>query len=377
MKIGITTFQWSENYGAVLQAHALQSFLRERNHDVQIVDYRVAVPVSWLRKWLAKTPRGCFQKWEAVYKTHLFEQFRKKYLKRTAEVFRSAAELRRIADRFDLLITGSDQVWNPQWLEQVDGLCDLFFLSFAEPQTRRISYAASFGHAGTSTMKKEWVEIVGEKLKQMDAISVREPSGVSLVRDLCGRTGAVHVVDPTLLLERSHYEKIAGAADVRGKYLFSYMLHGLEQDADGVVAEIAGALNLKVVKCDAHKTELHQGFTLPSPSGWLRQIRDADFVVTNSFHGAVFCLLFNIPFVVLLIQGPTSPMNSRITELLTAVGLENRIAGSGGSPIPGLLDEPIDWNGVHRQIALMKTRAADFLNTQLFAVSKQQISNIQ
>ncbi len=361
MKIGITTFQWSDNYGAVLQAHALQFFLQQRGHAVQIVDYRPQKGASLVRRWLSASPHGCVRKWEANWKKYLFERFRKTHLIRTPESFCSASELWKIADRFDLLITGSDQVWNPQWLEQVAGLTDLYFLSFAGPRTRRISYAASFGHAETATMKKEWREIIGEKLKKMDAISVREPSGVSLVRDLCGRTDAVHVADPTLLLDRGHYEKIAGAADLREKHLFSYMLHGLEQDAEAVSLHISKILNLPIVKCDALKTAVHKGYVLPSPTGWLKQIREASFMVTNSFHGVVFCLIFHTPFIALLINGQTGSMNSRIIEILKAVGLEHRMASPREKLAEELSVETIDWAAVDRKMADMRLGSVEFL----------------
>jgi len=365
MKIGITTFQWSDNYGAVLQAHALQFFLQQRGHAVQIVDYRPQKPSSMMRRWLSASPRGCVRKWEANWKTHLFERFRKTHLIRTTESFCSASELRKIADRFDLLITGSDQVWNPQWLEQVDGLCDLYFLSFAGPQTRRIAYAASFGHAETATMKKEWREIIGEKLKKMDAISVREPSGVSLVRDLCGRTDAVHVVDPTLLMPRSHYDKLAGRASSQEGYLFYYTLHGPKCDVKNMNRRVSDALNLRVIRCcNAHKTALHKGFILPSPVGWLRRIRDASFMVTDSFHGVVFCLIFHTPFVALLIDGHSGSMNARIIELLKAVGLTHRIVSPSEKLPDGACAETIDWAGVDQKIADMRAGSVEFLSSQ-------------
>jgi hypothetical protein len=364
MKIGITTFQWSENYGAVLQAHALQFFLRERGHDVQIVDYRPRPQETLLHKWIAKTPRGCVRKWEAAYKTNLFEDFRKKHLVRTPDVFQSSEELSVLADRFDVLITGSDQVWNPQWLSQVKGFFDLYFLSFAGPQTRRISYAASFGHSEKATMKSDWQKIIGEKLKKLDAISVREASGVELVRDLCGRTDAVQVVDPTLLLSRTHYEKLMRAGSGRKRELFCYVLHGMEQDAGMISRQIAESLNLNVARCDAHKTALHAEFTLPSPTGWLRRIRDAAFMVTNSFHGVVFCLILHTPFVALLINGQLGSMNSRIIDLLKAVGLSSRIVSVGGSLPGGIVDEEIDWDEVDRKLIEMRKGSASFLTTQ-------------
>jgi hypothetical protein len=364
MKIGITTFQWADNYGALIQAYALQTFLQARGHEVQIVDYRPQKGASMVRRWLSASPRGCVRKWESNWKQFLFERFRKKHLVRTPEVFRSASELRKIADRFDLLIAGSDQVWNPKWLAQSEGLFDLYFLSFAGSKTRRISYAASIGHSDLSTLTDEWKQMLAVRMKAMDEISVREQSGVELVRQLCGRTDAVCVADPTLLLGRAHYDRLAGTSVEKNPYLFSFMLHGLEQDAAEACRSVSEYLRLTIARCNAGKTGLHAGYTLPSPEGWLRNIRDARFVVTNSFHGVVFCLLFHTPFVALLINGSTGSMNSRITELLKAVGLSHRTVVAGAGVPSETVIKKIDWDGVDRAMASMRSESLGFLTEQ-------------
>jgi len=364
MKIGITTFQWANNYGAVIQAHALQSFLQARGHVVQIVDYRVASSSADLRKWISKSPSGCVRKWELAYKEYVFELFRQRYLVRTPSVFYSADGLKSIADHFDVLITGSDQVWNPQWLSQLDSLFDLYFLSFAAPQTRRISYAASIGHSEKSTINEAWQKILSEKLLKMDAISVREHSGIELVNSLCGRGDAVQVVDPTLLLGREHYEKISGSPKGQGKFLFNYMLHGMEQDAAGVCQQIAETQNLQVIKCDAQKTFIRRSYVLPSPPDWLKTINSASFVVTNSFHGVVFCLIFHTTFIAVLIDGQIGSMNSRIVELLKAVGLTHRIISPQGDASDGLCTEEIDWAMVDHRLATMRAESIDYLTEQ-------------
>ncbi len=364
MNVGISTFQWSNNYGAVLQAHALQAFLRERKHLVQIVDYRMKPSTTGLRKLISKNPYILVRKWESAYKEYVFELFRQRHLVRTPTVFYSVNELKIIADQFDVLITGSDQVWNPRWLAQRDGLFDLYFLSFAAPQTRRISYAASIGHSEKSTMKQEWQKILSEKLPLIDAISVREASGVELVNSLCGRTDAVTVVDPTLLLKRTHYEKIAGAPKRQTNYLFSYMLHGMEQDAVGACQTISVIQDLKIINCDVVKTNIRKDYVLPSPTGWLQRIKDASFMVTNSFHGVIFCLIFHTPFISVLIDGQIGSMNSRIVELLRTVGLDDRIIAPRQDVPVALYTAEINWDLVDQKIVTMREESFDFLFEQ-------------
>lgn len=364
MKIGIMTFHWATNYGAVLQAYALQTFLSAREHDAQIVDYRVESPQLWYRKWLSKTLRDCLWKWELAYKKYLFKDFCKEYLICTPEIFHTIEDMGIISNRFDVLIAGSDQVWNPRWLSQDDGLFDSYFLSFAGDRTLRISYAASFGHSEMMTIKDEWQKIIREKLRDMHVISVRESSSIDLVYSLCGRDDVVQVIDPTLLLRHEYYEKLVGSSQKRRKILFSYMLHGLESDSETVSHHICEMLNLKLLKCDACKTSLRNGYILPSPIDWLRRIQDASFVVTNSFHGVVFCLLFHTPFVAIMINGQLESMNCRIIELLTSVGLNNRIVSSPEQITVGICADKIEWDKVDRKIDILRAESIEFLSKQ-------------
>jgi hypothetical protein len=363
MKIGTTTFTWVENYGAALQAHALQRFLQDRGHDVHIINFRISFEPTGIRRWLGRNLTACEKKW----KTYLFDRFRRMHMTFTPETFRSAEDLSAIKDRFELLITGSDQVWNPKWLAQFEGLFELCFLSFGGAKTRRISYAASIGHSDLRTIKDEWQELMAERLKAIHAISVREKSGVTLIEQLAHRSDAVHVVDPTLLLERSHYDALAGRTRKAKQAVFSYMLHGMENDAEPAIRAIRRILKLKAVKCDGLRTALHPGYTLPSPSGWLRQIRDSEFVVTNSFHAVIFCIIFHRPFIALMIEGENGSMNSRILEILGSVGLANRVFSPGTGVTKPFLDQTIDWKEVDRRICQLKESGINFLSGRLSA----------
>ena len=364
MNIGITTFQWANNYGALLQAHALQIFLRSRGHEVQIVDYRGRQPTKGIKKWISTSIVGCIYKWEAAYREYLFDHFRRNYLIRTHEIFYSTTDLERIADKFDLLITGSDQVWNPIFLAEITGLSELYFLSFAGKNTRKISYAASFGHTTKNTIEPNWRKILEEKLLSIDAISVREASGVGLVNSICGRTDAVNVVDPTLLLDRSYYERITKLKIKRQKYLFSYMLHELDENAETFNRQIPMLLNLKIVKCNASTTGIHKPYTLPSTTNWLNLIRNASFVVTNSFHGVVFCLLFHTPFIAITIDGSMSSMNSRVAELLSFLGLTHRICISQAEVPMEVYREVIKWGDIDNLLDKMRMGSIKYLNSQ-------------
>ncbi len=362
MKIGITTLQWANNYGAVLQAHALQHFLQTRGHDVKIIDYRPSPSQAPpLRSWLSLSPRRYLQKWENRKKYYKFKNFRKHHLNLTAPIT-SQNDLDLYSDRFNLLITGSDQVWNPCYLDQGNGFYDFYFLSFAGTSTKRISYSASIGHTDLTTLTDAWRNVLGKKLKAIDAISVRETSGIHLVRALSERNDAVCVADPTLLLSRDYYDQLAGGVRKKRKpYLFNCILHDEIINNRRTVNVIANQLGLRLLNCDVQRGPLHRDYALPSPEGWLRAIRDAEFVLTNSFHCMVFCLIFHVPFFVLLLSGNLASMNSRIVDLLKYLGLKNRILNPDQNRNPTVVAENIKWESIDDKLSSLRLSSLTFL----------------
>ncbi|MEP4077637.1 polysaccharide pyruvyl transferase family protein [Haloferula sp.] len=358
LRIGIATFTWGDNYGAVLQAHALQVFLARAGHDVEIIDFRTFSRPKGLKRFVGKSVRLTERKWKA----ELFERFRKAHMKFTPEVFKTKDELAALRDRYDMVISGSDQVWNPRWLAQFNGLFELCFLSFAGEGTLRVSYAASFGHSESSSIKQEWLELLADCLKRMDAVSVREESGVKLVSEIGGRSDAVHVVDPTLLLEGTYYDVLAGPRRNRENYVFCYMLHELDSDADLAVESIVSESRLKCIRCDSQRSSIHKGYSLPSPKGWIRKIRDAEFVVTNSFHAVVFCVIFQVPFIAVLVKGSLSGMNARIIDFLGDLNMQDRIIEPGGSVPKSLLRDAIVWNKAEQGMKRLTAVARGYLS---------------
>lgn len=381
MKVGITTFHWSDNYGAVLQAYALQTFLERRGHSVEIIDYRKGAKPSRVTAALARFPvrllhtalrllsplagvlprrlRGAI---EVCYKKFLFERFRIKHLRLTPRLH-SIESLRSVGANYDVLITGSDQVWNPRFLDEGNGHFDAYFLTFADPKTHTMAYAASIGHADTSTMTAEWRQQLASRMGSIHAIGVRESSSLPLVEELCGRRDAEQVVDPTLLLPASDYAQLAGKLRPSST-LFAYMLHGLEAGAVPLCREVAKLKQLSILRCNARQSMLHPGHDLPGPDGWLQHIRNASFVITNSFHGTVFCLIFHVPFISILIDNHLGSMNARITDLLDAVDLRHRALVLGDDLSDELISNPINWEQVDRKMQSIRQRSINFLQSQ-------------
>jgi hypothetical protein len=165
-------------------------------------------------------------------------------------------------------------------------------------------------------------------------------------------------------LEASDYDTLAGKRPQREDYLFSYMLHGLETDAAAQVQSVSRVLRIQKLQCDACKTSLFHGYTLPTPAGWLSWVRHASFVVTNSFHGVMFSLIFNVPFVAILIHGKKGSMNARISDVLERVGLSHRVFEPGEEVGRAMLDEKIDWASVNRALAAFRAESIAYLEGQ-------------
>lgn len=365
MKVGIATFHWSNNYGAVMQAHALQVYLEERGHLVEILDFRPGGHAPRWKKWIGKNRRECIKKWSVLHKQRLFDSFRKQHLKLSAVSAADKIELKRFEGEYDTLIAGSDQVWNPRWLEQFDGMFDFYFLSFGRKGVKRISYAASIGHSHEHSLEEHWQKKLAERLPGINVISVRERSSIPLVEALCGRKDAKLVVDPTILLPREYYERMVGSAHgSTGHYVFSYLLHGLEDDAQEVLEAFIDQ-DVKIVRCDAVKTGLHKGYVLPMPVQWLAYIRDAAYIVTNSFHAVVFSLIFHTPFTAILIGGAVGAMNSRITDLLEAVGLTDRVIEPGQGIRESVNDKTIDWDEVDFRLNKFKQSSEEYIRINI------------
>jgi hypothetical protein len=211
----------------------------------------------------------------------------------------------------------------------------------------------------------EWSDQLVPLLARMDAISVREDSGGRIVQSISGRDDAVTVVDPTLLLTADVYRKQWTPREHTQSRLFSYILHGQDADAEPVIARVAAAMKLPVDRCNLAELTVGKGYVRSNPVEWLRRIDEAGFVVTNSFHGVIFCLLLHTPFVVLPVSGKKSTMNSRVTELLERAGLRERLIAFDSTIFESLMMQGIDWDSVDQKIEKSRLRGKTFLAEQL------------
>lgn len=340
-KIATITFHWATNYGAVLQAFALQKHLKNQGHETEIIDYFPLLTSSIQRLMMLKSKNREFFRKEKKIK-----RFRKKELTLSKRRYYNHSSLELASDKYSAVICGSDQIWNCSFTTPRRLPNNLsYFLDFAG-DAKRIAYAASFGSTDIPDKMKA---LITPELEKFARISVREQTGAAILKDL-GFEAEV-VADPTLLLTSEDYRELLRHKKLpEAPRVFSYVLHGDQN-----------ALDISHVVCDHFGQEDIVRENNCCIYEWLALEKDAEFIVTNSFHGTVFALLFHTPFLTAAIKG--SGMNDRIYTLLKSVGLESRIAeGFSADKINEIINSPINWDEVDQKIAALRERSAEFLS---------------
>ncbi len=359
MKVGILTLPLHINYGGILQAYALQTVLKNNGYDAQIVNYttwnllppRLPRPVRYLI-YLKNTFLYLFNGAGTVmpdiklrknytYLTRHLTPFVDEYID-----YIPLADIKEHRKKVDAIVVGSDQIWRPSY----QGHDFIFFLDFLPEKTdiKRIAYAASFG-----TDQWEYTEEETRRsaalIARFDLVSVRESSAVELCRRHWNIPSHV-VLDPTLLLEPEEYIRLTRGIDdtPAEEGLFYYFLDATDQKMDYVhnVSEKLGLRPFQLKPTVPHiKRKKYKGclFREASVATWLHSFHRAKFILTDSFHGCVFSIIFNKPFYVI---GNKRRGMARFDSLLKLFGLEDRlidISETGTHPI----DTDIDWDTVN------------------------------
>lgn len=360
MKIRMMTFHTPKNYGAVLQAYALQTYLKGFCDDVKIVDYNtpklqkryplVSKPSS-LKEFLL-TVISLFYLPKKINKYRCFDNFAKQHLDLT-ERYRSTEELYNNPPDCDLLITGSDQVFNPN---RCSAERQAFYLNFGGKDIKKVSYAASFGVPSIPKEKQQEISLYMEKL---DALSVREERGVDIIKLISGKN-AIEVLDPVFLLNSASWEDICeeyGALPKR--YLLYYRLLNAN-NGDPVVKELANRLGLEIVVItDNVRKKVDSRYILRDvgPSQFLWLYSNASFVVTNAFHGTAFSIVFKKQFV---FCDENQRTQERSANLLKKLGLEGRMLPR---TIKDLLFDKIDYEMVYVKLNAYIDSSKEYLQS--------------
>ena len=379
MKIGILTQPLHDNYGGLLQAYALKETLKKLGHNVVIIN-RVRTPSKQWRIIASKikhTLKGSnlpkVQSLTEAQKNIISEHtsaFREKYIPEQSHLITSNKGMEKLNEEgFDAFIVGSDQCWRPRYSPQIEN----FFLDFAESisNIKRITYAASFGTSNWEFTVKQ-TNTCKKLLGNFDAISVREKSGVKLVEQHLDRSDAIHVLDPTMLLNKEHYQHIIAQENPKASKgnLKVYVLDKTTEK-NAFISDVEQRLGMQKFEIMPKKRLQNNtvtndtiiDFQYPSPVQWLKGFADAEFVITDSFHGTVYSILFNIPFISItnLHRG-----SARFESILGMFGLSHRLVTDiNNKNIEELLNTDINWGNVNNILETEKAKSIHFLTSSL------------
>lgn len=335
MKIGIMTINSAYNYGCVLQAWSLQKFLEKEGHEAQIINYRlpeidsVYVLFRNKKKFGFKPLNSLYNKLRhikfnrtqapRIKKAEKFEHFINEIMNTTPVVYTTYRELKenQAAEPYDILITGSDQVWNSAITK---GLKPAYFLGFDQSK-KKISYAASIGKTVLSKAESDFMKYY---LKEYSHIAVREYSAQELLAPIVSDPVEV-VLDPTLLLERKDFEAIKQPYKIDQPYILVHII-GEDKRLMRIVRRVAGQLGLPIVQNrmkKQYKAEI-ANFADAGPGEFLSLIENAEMVITNSFHATVFSIIYGRNFITV----PHKTYPERMANLLKEAGLEDHLVKS-------------------------------------------------
>ena len=376
MKVAIITLPLHTNYGGLLQAFALKRCLADIGHEVTVLDLEdkmpgpkpLKAPFVYARRMLVRVLKGSSA-------PEVFREIRFKKELPVVGVNTCKFIYERIAPRvvsshgriregeYDAFIVGSDQVWRPRYFPNVENA----FLAFAKGwDVKRIAYAASFG---TSELEfdSEQLRICSDLLSSFDAISVREETGVRMCSEWFEREDVAHVLDPVMLLDVQEYKGMASVMkehSAKGK-LVTYILDGSDHKRSVVdFISRAGGFEVHDVSVRPYDRDLPlEERVVPSLEQWLAGFADADFVVTDSFHGCVLSILFHKRFIVV---GNTSRGLARLQSLTEMFGLDQRLVQGIDPEDDGeyFLSEP-DWTAVDEVLQKRRQECFAFLKNNL------------
>ncbi len=357
--IGILTFHRASNYGAVLQAYAMQKVISDLGREAILIDYRCRAVEEGHRPWglfkRHRFPVVLLRCLVAARKDMVFGNFRRNRLKLSAQM--SIDDLAVHRDEYALFVAGSDQVWN----DVFSGMDPVYMLTFANNR-QRYSYACSLGFdsfpEGTEELYREW-------LKGMQCISLRETKAVDLVRQL-GYDSRVDL-DPTLLLDRSSWKAFMKAPEVREPYILVYTVN-----EDVYLLEAAKKLSAKTgtkilyLNNQYKKNREITRIRYSTPEEFVGWFAGAEYVFTNSFHGTAFAILFQKKLKVEL--ETSKKFNVRSRDLLMSCALTNCV-------LKGIEEEPefdADWTEAERRLEAMRHSSMDYIRMIVSAAEQNE-----
>jgi len=378
-KIGVLTFYKVNNYGAELQAFALHYKLKALGYDNELINYpyiknkshrrskrsrpilnnsRINRLKDFILKCLDDYSKMRYPSVAALRRSR-FEAFYKQHVS-LSPLYPSIDDLYNASLDYTCYIVGSDQVWNPNNQTNIAP----YFLTFAPEKVKKIAYASSFG---VGTIPSGYKEKMKDLLMNIDFLSCREQSGVAIIKELTG-IKASHVVDPTMLLTKKEWIDLSIPFDFEEPYLLLFIFKPSKY-VDALVKRFKAQTGLRVLRICKNEMPLEKDQDILNlrdlgPAEFLGVFNKASFVLTTSFHGSIFSILFEKPFF--SITPGSKNNNARQESLLNKLGLEDRLL-TEGSPIPTPEEFDLDYEAINPLVATEREKSIQFLNESLKA----------
>lgn len=375
MKICTITCHDVYNSGASLQAYALMKYLQDKGNDVEIINYKpnylsnhyklniVANP-KYERNVVLKTLYLALKlpgRVLALKNKKKYDEFREKYLKITEKKYTSNEELKNDPPYADVYICGSDQIWNSKFNNGKD---PAFYLDFVPKGKIRAAYAASFA---TESIDNELKDVVKARINKLNYIGVREVSALDILDDLDIK-GGIQVLDPVFLLNKSQWNNLTYKFSKKEKYIFVYDFDGNDLIKE-IAIKIAKKKNLKiytVFKSNYSDKVIKE----MGPIDFISYIKNAEFVISNSFHGTAFSIIFKKQFIVI---NRKEDINTRMRDLLEILSISNRLINENYNF--NSIINPINYNEVDKRLTKKIDLSKNYLDNVLSSKSKMESIN--
>lgn len=345
MKVALITIHVSLNYGAMMQTYATARILKQLGYEVELIDIRIHTHnflLSFL--WLPKILK--------------YKKFIRKFYPPMTRRYKTVQDLLLDPPKANIYMVGSDQVWNPAITKSIS---DAFFLPFGNKYIQRISFASSFGTEKWELNKYETKKIK-EYLHSFNYISVRENIGKKICNEIFDLSNVKVVLDPTLLFLNG-YPELTG--DIKEKKIITIYKLVPDRSFYLLAKSLANRINMdiriigKLIPVKKYRYNYPCGV-----EGWIKSIAESSIVLTDSYHGIIFSILYKRKFIAFM--GNPSRM-SRLINILEELDLLNRLCVdlSNVEQLINIINTPIDYDKIHKKLALLKDESLSFLKNSL------------
>lgn len=372
MKIALVTIHYAVSHGATLQTFATQKIL-SRYGDVSIIDYKSAHLIRIMRLfrlgprlrsllWAVKDLYRLFPRYRLIRK---FRGFIKEHFKLT-DKYECINEMSHLDGKFDIFVSGSDQIWNPKVIDDIDrptGKLDAVYLLGFVKKSKKISFSSSYGSYSFSDEEEAFLK---QYLESYTHLSVRESDAAIFLSKLLNKPVA-HTLDPTLMLTRQEWLDSFELCQVdnRDDYIFVYIVRNTkDRFVNEVVREVSKRLAVKIITVDQ---ELFSEFKADEyirdagPIDFLKLLSNAKMVITNSFHGTVFSVNFCVPFISVK---PGSGLN-RTEGFLSKIGLHSQLV-TKMEYLDQAMRFDFDFKNVHRNLDAFRSASIEYIEKAIY-----------